>query len=97
MAGGRGEGPLQTVPTSLPWVLWQHTALMAQGEERGGKTRVREEGGGQQECVTEVGETFSPCYHLSRWDDSEFFLKSFKMHLRTGLFCAQIFSGDLST
>ena len=40
-------------------MLWarQHTTLTGQGGEKGERTCVREEGGGQQECVCEAGET----------------------------------------
>lgn len=43
-----------------------------------GTVHIRGERGGQRECLTEVGETFLPCYCLDRWYDSEFFPSSSK-------------------
>lgn len=56
-AGGGVKSPLRGVRKRLLWA-GQHTALMGQSGEKKGKTSIREERGGQQECVSEAGETF---------------------------------------
>ena len=56
-AGGGVKGPLRGVHKFLLWA-GQHTALMGQSGEKRGKASIREERGGQQECVSEAEETF---------------------------------------
>lgn len=83
---GRVEDLLWAVPQSV----WGAVEACRTGWREVRKTPMREERGGPREYVTEVGETFLPC-DCQNMEDSEFFLKSFKIHLWIVQLCALIF------